>query len=64
MPKYISIIADFLSKLNWSTLFVGIIVPIAASWGAFLLAENATKRKEMNKLNIQIELLRQELGKH
>ena len=61
MPKYISIIADFLSKLNWSTLFVGIIVPIAASWGAFLLAENATKRKEMNKLNIQIELLRQEL---
>lgn len=42
-------------------VLVGIVVPIVAAWSSFFLADRALRKKENNKLYIQIELIRREL---
>ena len=42
-------------------VLVGIVVPIVAAWVSFFLADRALRKKENNKLYIQIELIRREL---
>lgn len=55
---------DFIDKLPLTELLVGVVVPILAAWISYALAERATRRKEYNRLFIQIELVKKELLKN
>lgn len=50
-----------LEKLPWSTIVVGIVVPITSAYISYNLAENSIRRKENNRLNVYIEFVRNEL---
>ena len=52
---------SFFNKISLTDLFVGIIVPIVAAWISYYLAERAIRKKEHNRLYIQIELIKREL---
>lgn len=54
-------ILGFVEGLPLTDLLVGVVVPIMAAWISFYLAERAIKKKENNRLYIQIELIRKEL---
>lgn len=62
--SWFSTFLDFIDKLPLSELLVGVIVPILAAWISYALAERATRRKEYNRLFIQIELVKKELLKN
>ena len=53
-----------ISALPLTELLVGIVVPILAALISYFLAERATRRKEYNRLYIQIELIKKELMKN
>lgn len=55
------IVLDFVKNLPLTDLLAGIVIPIVAAWISYYLAESAIRRKENNRLYIQIELLRKEL---
>lgn len=59
-----SSVLDIINNFPLTELLVGVVVPIVAAWISYRLAENATKRKEYNRLFIQIELLKKELLKN
>lgn len=64
MEKIIAVgktILGFIEGLPLTDLLVGVVVPIMAAWISFYLAERAIKKKENNRLYIQIELIRKEL---
>ncbi|MCR1900244.1 hypothetical protein NSA47_14855 [Irregularibacter muris] len=52
---------NFIHKIPFTELLVGVVVPIVAAWISYALAERATRRKEYNRLFIQIELVKREL---
>lgn len=54
-------ISKIINKIPLTDLLVGVVVPIVAAWISYALANRATKRKEFNKLFIQIELIEKEL---
>lgn len=60
----ISSVLDHIDKFPLTELLVGVVVPIVAAWISYKLVENATKRKEYNRLFIQTELLKRELLKN
>ncbi len=55
---------DFIDKIPLTELLVGVVVPILAAWISYALAERATRRKEYNRLFIQIEIVKKELLKN
>lgn len=59
--NWFSMFLDFINKLPLTELLVGVVVPILAAWISYALAERATRRKEFNRLFIQIELVKKEL---
>ena len=64
MEKIISIgeiIFNFIDKLPLTDILVGVVVPIMAAWISYYLAERAIRKKENNRLYIQVELIRKEL---
>ena len=64
LEKIISIgetILNFIDKLPLTDILVGVVVPIMAAWISYYLAERAIRKKENNRLYIQIELIRKEL---
>lgn len=54
-------ILEFIKKLPLTDILVGVIVPITAAWISYYLAERAIRRKENNRLFIQIGLIQKEL---
>ncbi|KXL53888.1 hypothetical protein CLNEO_11140 [Anaerotignum neopropionicum] len=62
--SWLSKFLDFIDKLPLTELLVGVVVPILAAWISYALAERATRRKEYNRLFIQIELVKKELLKN
>ncbi|EAF8962922.1 hypothetical protein A2O21_12745, partial [Listeria monocytogenes] len=62
--SWFSTFLDFIDKLPLTELLVGVVVPILAAWISYALAERATRRKEYNRLFIQIELVKKELLKN
>ena len=62
--NWFSTFLDFIDKLPLTELLVGVVVPILAAWISYALAERATRRKEYNRLFIQIELVKKELLKN
>lgn len=62
--SWLSRFLDFIDKLPLTELLVGVVVPILAAWISYALAERATRRKEYNRLFIQIELVKKELFKN
>lgn len=62
--NWFSSFLDFIDKLPLTELLVGVVVPILAAWISYALAESATRRKEYNRLFIQIELVKKELLKN
>lgn len=62
--NWFSTFLNFIDKLPITELLVGVVVPILAAWIAYTLAERATRRKEYNRLFIQIELVKKELLKN
>jgi len=54
---------NFIDKIPLTELLVGVVVPIVAALISYALAERATRRKEYNRLFIQIELVKKELLK-
>lgn len=50
-------ILEFIKKLPLTDILVGVIVPITAAWISYYLAERAIRRKENNRLFIQIGLI-------
>lgn len=62
--SWFSMFLDFIDKLPLTELLVGVVVPILAAWISYALAERATRRKEYNRLFIQIELVKKELLKN
>lgn len=64
LEKIISIgetILNFIDKLPLTDILVGVVVPIMAAWISYYLAERAIRKKENNRLYIQVELIRKEL---
>ena len=62
--KIISIgktILNFIDTLPLNDILVGVVVPIMAAWISYYLAERAIRKKENNRLYIQVELIRKEL---
>ncbi len=57
-------ISKIIDKLPLTDLLIGVVIPIVAAWISYTLANRATKRKEFNKLFIQIELIEKELLKN
>lgn len=55
---------NFIKNLPLTDLLVGVVVPIVAAWISYYLAERAIRKKENNRLYVQIELLRRELQKN
>lgn len=55
---------NFIDKIPLTELLVGVVVPIVAALISYALAERATRRKEYNRLFIQIELVKKELLKN
>ena len=51
----------FIKNIPLTDLLVGVVVPIVAAWTSYFLAQNAIRKKENNKLFVQIELIRKEL---
>ena len=51
---WFSTFLDFIDKLPLTELLVGVVVPILVAWISYALAERATRRKEYNRLFIQI----------
>lgn len=62
--NWFSTFLDFIDKLPLTELLVGVIVPILAAWISYALTERTTRRKEYNRLFIQIELVKKELLKN
>ena len=54
-------VMNLLKSLPLNNLLVGVVVPIAAAWRSYYLAERAISKKENNRLYIQIELIKREL---
>lgn len=54
-------ILNFIDKLPLTDILVGVVVPIMAAWISYYLAERAIRKKENNRLYIQVELIRKEL---
>ena len=54
-------VMNLLKSLPLNNLLVGVVVPIAAAWTSYYLAERAISKKENNRLYIQIELIKREL---
>ena len=52
---------NWLKTLPWSTVIVGIVVPIASAYISYNLAENSIRRKENNRLNVYIEFVKKEI---
>ena len=50
-------VMNWLKTLPWSTVIVGIVVPIASAYISYTLAENSSRRKENNRLNVYIEFV-------
>lgn len=55
------IVMKFIKEIPLSDLLVGIVVPIVAAWISYYLAERSIRKKENNRLYVQIELIRREL---
>ena len=51
-------VMNWLKTLPWSTVIVGIVVPIASAYISYNLAENSIRRKENNRLNVYIEFVK------
>ena len=62
--NWFSTFIKYIHKVPFTELLVGIVVPIVAAWISYALAERATRRKEYNRLFIQIELVKRELLKN
>lgn len=56
-----NMIINFIKEIPLSDLLVGVVVPIMAAWISYYLAERAMRKKENNRLYVQIELIRKEL---
>lgn len=54
-------ICEWAKTIPLTEVLVGIVVPIVAAWVSFFLADKVLRKKENNKLFIQIELIRREL---
>ena len=52
---------NFIDNTPLTDILVGVVVPIMAAWISYYLAERAIRKKENNRLYIQIELIRKEL---
>lgn len=52
---------NWLEKLPWSTIVIGIVVPITSAYISYNLAESSIRRKENNRLNVYIEFVKNEL---
>lgn len=50
-----------IQKIPLTNLLVGVVVPIVAAWVSYRLAQNAIRKKENNKLFVQIELIKREM---
>ena len=48
-------ILNFIDKLPLTDILVGVVVPIMAAWISYYLAERAIRKKENNRLYIQVE---------
>lgn len=59
--KWASDLYEFIKTIPLTQLLVGVVVPIMAAWISYTLAQRATRKKEYNKLFIQIELVKNEL---
>ncbi len=55
-------IMNWLKTLPWSTLIVGIVVPVASAYISYRLAESSIRRKENNRLNVYIEFVKKEIN--
>jgi hypothetical protein len=55
-------IINWLKTLPWSTLIVGIVVPVASAYISYRLAESSIRRKENNRLNVYIEFVKKEIN--
>ena len=55
-------VLKFLAELPLTDILVGVVVPIVAAWISYYLAERAIRKKENNRLYIQVELIRKELN--
>lgn len=55
------VMLSFIKGLPLTDLLVGVIVPITAAWISYYLAERAMRKKENNRLYIQIELIKKEI---
>lgn len=53
----------FIDNLPLKDLLVGVVVPILSAWISYALVERATRRKEYNRLFIQIELVKKRIIK-
>ena len=53
---------SFLNEFPIKDLLIGAVVPLMAAWISYFLAERAIKKKEDNRLYIQIELIKRELN--
>lgn len=56
-----NMIINFVKEIPLSDLLVGVVVPIMALWISYYLAERSMRKKENNRLYVQIELIRKEL---
>lgn len=56
-----NMIINFIREIPLSDLLVGVVVPIMAAWISYYLAERTIRKKENNRLYVQIELIRREL---
>lgn len=64
LEKIISIgetILNLIDKLPLTDILVGVVVPIMSAWISYYLAERAIRKKENNRLYIQVEIIKKEL---
>lgn len=55
---------NLMGTLPLTELLIGVVVPIVAALISYFLAERATRRKEYNRLFIQIEVVKKELARN
>jgi hypothetical protein len=55
-------VMNWLKTLPWSTVIVGIVVPVASAYISYNLAESSIRRKESNRLNVYIEFVKKEIN--
>lgn len=58
---FIEVAAKVIEAIPLTEILVGVVVPIMAAWISYYLAERAIRKKENNRLYIQMGLIKKEL---